>query len=113
MATPVSTIEIIRYNNYRDQGLSVREAARRVGRASSTMHKFDQRRERLSLSAVLEMEFAGPVEDAVEEALREDGTTPTMAAAEIVDLHPSLRGHIRTASNIVARLIARIRSKRA
>lgn len=109
MATPVTTLEILRYCELRQMGYTVRDAAKKVGRPRTSLHRYDPFKQPKPKAIVLEEAIAGPIEEAIDEALSEAPSKSQFSASQIVDLHPTLRDRIRSLANTVKGIIERFR----
>ena len=113
MATPVTQLEIIKYRELRQSGSSVRDAAAKVGRPRSTMHRYDPFYEPKGKAPDLEDGILAPIEEAIQDALPKDPKDSQFTASQIVDLHPKLRERVRGLANLVNKLIDRLRGRSA
>lgn len=111
MATPVTPLEIIRYRELRQMGYSVRQAAAKVGRPRTTLHRYDPFYEPKGKAPKLEEAILEPIEEAIQDALPEDPMDRQFTPQQIVDLHPMLRDRVRGLANLVNKLIDRLRGR--
>lgn len=104
MGTPVSQLEILKYRELREIGYPVREAARMLGRAPSSLFEHDHLRRPRAQAPDLETAIALHIESALVEGLL------TQDKSSVLDAHPIIKSRIRSLCNAIMRIISRNRS---